>query len=317
MNDMTTNLPPESGGYQVTRFNALRHGVLSRYTVLPWEDESEYRALLSALVLEHTPQGPTEEHLVEELAGILWRKRRLRLAESAAHRRGLKHANSPYQETVQAALVHLDSEKQIERVVDAIRATLEETAQETRKLDEDEAMTTKALEILHTGKPKAYENALAVLHEDTRDWWKDYISSDPEILNEDEEEDEEPATPDAAGLLRFLDTKVLPWYVQHLKELENRPLIRAQAFGESLDPDKLERLARYEVHLDRKLERMPAMLSRLQELITSRAPLDPFGTRGEFGVLLTDPALEARGIILIILQDLVSVGRYSPTRVGM
>ena len=38
----------------------------------------------------------------------------------------------------------------------------------------------------------------------------------------------------------------------------NRPLIREQAFGEALDPDKLERLGRYEVHLDRKLERMLA-----------------------------------------------------------
>jgi hypothetical protein len=27
-------------------------------------------------------------------------------------------------------------------------------------------------------------------------------------------------------------------------------LIREQAFGESLDPDELERLGRYEVHLD-------------------------------------------------------------------
>ena len=44
------------------------------------------------------------------------------------------------------------------------------------------------------------------------------------------------------------------------------PLIREQAFGESLDPDKLERLSRYEVHLDRKLERMLAMLLRLKEL---------------------------------------------------
>jgi hypothetical protein len=50
------------------------------------------------------------------------------------------------------------------------------------------------------------------------------------------------------------------------KELANRPLIREQAFGEALDPDKLERLGRYEVHLDRKLERMPTMLLRLKDL---------------------------------------------------
>jgi hypothetical protein len=30
---------------------------------------NEYRAFVSALVAEHLPQGPTEEHLVEELAG--------------------------------------------------------------------------------------------------------------------------------------------------------------------------------------------------------------------------------------------------------
>ena len=59
------------------------------------------------------------------------------------------------------------------------------------------------------------------------------------------------------------------WAIQsknRKKELANRPLIREQAFGEALDPDKLERLGRYEVHLDRKLERTLAMLLRLQDL---------------------------------------------------
>jgi hypothetical protein len=31
-------LSAETGGTEITRFNAIRHGVLSRYTVLPWED---------------------------------------------------------------------------------------------------------------------------------------------------------------------------------------------------------------------------------------------------------------------------------------
>jgi hypothetical protein len=78
--------PDKVEGYDVTRFNALRHGVLSRYTVLPWEDADEYRALVAALVTEHAPQGLTEEHLVEELAGIVWRKRRLRSAGSKGYK---------------------------------------------------------------------------------------------------------------------------------------------------------------------------------------------------------------------------------------
>jgi len=158
--------------------------------------------------------------------------------------------------------VHLDGGKQIERVVDAIRVTPEETAEEARDLDQDEAMTRNAVVILDAGKPKAYEQAVAALRADTREWWDDMISRDPEGFDEDEYL----FTADSDGLRRFIEKELRPWYVQRRKELENRPLIRAQAFGQSLDPDKLSRLARYEVHLDRKLERTLAMLLRLQDL---------------------------------------------------
>jgi hypothetical protein len=63
--------------------------VLSRHTVLPWEDRREYEALLDALVGEHAPEGPTEEHLVEKLAGVIWRKQRVRMAETAVYREKL------------------------------------------------------------------------------------------------------------------------------------------------------------------------------------------------------------------------------------
>jgi hypothetical protein len=147
---MTTTaqtLPAETGT-DITRFNALRHGVLSRYTVLPWESADEYRAVVEALVAEHGPQGPTEEHLVEEIAGILWRKRRLRLAEAAAHRRGLEGTLASYRETVKMALVHLDTNGQSERVVDAIRATVADTREDLTDMAADEAMTRRALELL-------------------------------------------------------------------------------------------------------------------------------------------------------------------------
>jgi hypothetical protein len=63
MTKTTQSLPAETGSTEITRFNALRHGVLSRYTVLPWESADEYGAVVEALVAEHTPQGPTEEQL--------------------------------------------------------------------------------------------------------------------------------------------------------------------------------------------------------------------------------------------------------------
>src|SRR5215472_21843 len=101
-----TTLPPLRelhDGYYASRFNALRHGVLSVHTVLPWEDKAEYEALLNALVEEYAPHGPTEEHLVEEIAGVIWRKRRLRLAEAASHRRGIQEVTGRFSYTLNTA----------------------------------------------------------------------------------------------------------------------------------------------------------------------------------------------------------------------
>ena len=262
MNETKSTLPAKIGGTEITRFNALRHGVLSRYRVLPWEDAAEYRDLVASLVAEHAPHGPTEEHLVEELAGILWRKRRLRLAESAAHRHGLEDALSESQRTAKRAVVHIDATDGSEDVAEAVRATAADTEDAVRDMEEDEAVTRQALDLLNSRRNDRYEAAVRALREDTQQWWADTLARDPAEL----EEDEEPFTADAEGLRRFLEVEVLPWFEARKKELANRPLIREQAFGESLDPDKLERLGRYEVHLDRKLERTLSMLLRPKDL---------------------------------------------------
>src|SRR3954469_13301768 len=122
----------------MTRFNALRHGVLSRYTVLPWEEADEYDVLLAALVAEHQPQGPTEEHLVEELAGTIWRKRRLRLAEAATNRRGLDETLAAlFGRTATAALAHLDSPGRSEGgLAEAVHSTAAGTEEELRDLQD-------------------------------------------------------------------------------------------------------------------------------------------------------------------------------------
>ena len=253
---------PRGGNYEFARYNALRHGVLSQHTVLPWEDRSEYGALLEALVAEHEPKGPTEEHFVEELAGVIWRKRRLRLGESAVHHRALKRASDPDGETARAAVINLIEDIEADCIGDAIRTTDEQTTGDTADLEEDQAMTEEALQILASPSSSAYFRALAALREDTRDWWQDQLSWAPE----DYDEEQKPYSADAESLKRFLWDEILPWHEKRRQELQYRPLIREQAFGEAIDPDRLECLARYEVHLDRKLERMLGMLFKLQEL---------------------------------------------------
>src|SRR5215831_2313397 len=144
MTETELPLPADTSRTEITRFNALKHGVLSRYTVLPWEDADEYSALVDALTTEHAPLGPTEEHLVEELAGIVWRKRRLRLAEAAAHRRGLYDTMDKYSKTARLALVHLHGGSDAEGVSEAVRDTPADAEEAMRDLEADEAMTHRA-----------------------------------------------------------------------------------------------------------------------------------------------------------------------------
>jgi hypothetical protein len=66
--------------------------------------------------------------------------------------------------------------------------------------------------------------------------------------------------------VRFLQKEVGPWCENRRRELEHRPLIQSQAFGEALKPNRLENLLRYEVHLDRKLVRTIAVLLKLQDM---------------------------------------------------
>ena len=177
------------GNYEFARFNALRHGVLSQYTVLPWEDLGEYRALVEALAAEHGPQGPTEEHLVEELAGVIWRKRRLRLGEAAAYHRALKRSTDPYQNTVHAALINVAGDAETDWIGDAIRTTDEQTVEDTADLAEDRAMTEEALRILASPSSSDYSRALTALREDTQGWWQDQL--------EDYDEEQEPYSANA------------------------------------------------------------------------------------------------------------------------
>ncbi len=48
-----------AGNYGAVRFNAIKHGVLSKLTVLAHEDHAEFDELLAAPLVEHQPAGMT------------------------------------------------------------------------------------------------------------------------------------------------------------------------------------------------------------------------------------------------------------------
>jgi hypothetical protein len=249
-------------GYEVSRFNALRHGILSKYTVLPWEDEGVYRQLLEALVAEHKPVGPTEEHLVEELAGIFWRKRRLRLGERAAHARALHRAIQPDRFPIasQAALVLVNAEFDGRANAEAISATSEESAAALETIKEGEQCAVSALQtVTRSTSEMAYQRAFNALRTVDQDRWSEALKGFGRYRNDY-------YLSDGKNLARFLETEILPQYRDRRDELENRSLIRDQSFGDAVDSSALQGLTRYEVHLDRKMERTLGTLIKYQSL---------------------------------------------------
>ena len=265
MNTSTQIAPSHATNYQASRLNALGHGILSQAVVLPWETRSEYDELLNSLAAEHRPAGATEWHLVEEIAGIMWRKRRLRLAEASAHRRGLYRAHEMQNYTVASALAHIRPTKILETVKETLTTSEEDTQAEIKDLIEDIELTEKAIQILEAGGKAAFKEALAIVRPDTREWFESYVKGATAP------EDHYQYEANAEDLTRFLETEALTWLQSRKAGAENRPLIREQAFGDSLNVAALEKLARYEVHLDRKLEKMLGMLYRLKDIAAATA----------------------------------------------
>ena len=93
----------------------------------------------------------------------------------------------------------------------------------------------------------------------TREWWLETLEDWAE-----EPEPEHEAT--IEGLIGWLEGAAITYFRKRDVELVNREMIREHALGEALTANVFEGLARYEVHLDRKLERTLTMLIRLQDL---------------------------------------------------
>ena len=139
----------------------------------------------------------------------------------------------------------------------ALTATPADTARDLRDVRRDQALTRKALNILAAGGPDTYPRALAALREDARSFWLECVG----------EADAGDLTykPSADALEAWLRRKWPEWSQGPIAELEHRDAIREHAFGSASPTQRLEVTARYEVHLDRKLERTLAMLIRLRE----------------------------------------------------
>lgn len=76
--------PRTDAGKKASARNSLKHGVLSEKTVSGYEDYEAYDRLLNRLAEDLRPETVLELTLVERLANLFWRERRLADAEAIA-----------------------------------------------------------------------------------------------------------------------------------------------------------------------------------------------------------------------------------------
>ncbi|MBA4132988.1 MAG: hypothetical protein C0519_16400 [Hyphomicrobium sp.] len=67
----------------MSRRNALKHGLTARSLVIEGEHPKQFEELRTELIHAYTPQGIVEEQLVDMMAGLLWRLRRVPALEAA------------------------------------------------------------------------------------------------------------------------------------------------------------------------------------------------------------------------------------------
>lgn len=243
-----------NAGYASVRYNAVKHGILSELTVLPHENAGEYADLLEALIEEHLPTGMTERSLVEELASVIWRKRRVLMAEGAEINKGLRATlenardiiptSAPFQSGLSGDDTDLPT--LLSATPNALAATLNYFETALKAGGQAEA-------ILRKGGEGAYEEARLALEKSSRDFFDEHVRDGT-------------YTADPEGLAAYLRETLKPYCHRRIQEARHQPAIKAQIMGEGVLANIGETLPRYEAHLDRKFERTLGMLLKLKEL---------------------------------------------------
>ena len=75
--------PRSQVGKARSRLNSRKHGLTAKMLIIVGEHADDFDQLRAELMAEHDPQSVLETELVERLAGILWRLRRVPSFEAA------------------------------------------------------------------------------------------------------------------------------------------------------------------------------------------------------------------------------------------
>lgn len=251
--------PRTEQGKQKSSRNATKHGVFSKVAVLKGESRAEYEELLTGLQEDLQPKGALEERLVEVLATLTWRQRRLLLAEGAEIQNS-KEAEKfvdAFGPSNNAGLIRkIQSPNVLERCLELLA--------ELRKEVEKDYYTEYCNPILAKiyGLDDKEEHACGNLYDPYREWVRASKSSGEEQGHGGHAS----LTQYRLNVLYGIDqeTRHLRRYQEARTSIETMRTQPEVLRHNVPDAPTLDRLIRYEAHLSREFDKTLAQLERRQ-----------------------------------------------------
>jgi hypothetical protein len=99
-NALRSTGPKTQAGKQVSRCNAVRHGLTAETVIGALEDAKDFKAFEAAITADYDAQSAVERELVLRLASVLWRLRRATTMETGLFEIQAEHLRS-YRQTRQ------------------------------------------------------------------------------------------------------------------------------------------------------------------------------------------------------------------------
>lgn len=274
--------PRTPQGKERSKHNALKHGIFSSAVVLKGESRAEYESLLSGLQETFQPEGTLEEALVKKLAMTLWRHNRLIQAETAEIQSAVEFMEWNQQHAEEQEAEEIGSEVMLEYQGGLIRKIqnplvlecclkllreLREAIEQKGFQPEDEAI----LQRVYGEEDGKHLNEN--LYDSYRIWFETAGVSDVERRANGY------ASPEGCvrKVLEEIDAEIgrLKRYQKTLGTILAQRA-RLEAVRRTLPEGPiLDRLLRYEAHLERIFDRTLSQLERLQRMRLGQLVLPP------------------------------------------
>jgi hypothetical protein len=90
-NALKSTGPKTDAGKQISRRNAIRHGLTAETVICSLEDANDYKSFEATITADYDAQSAVERELVLRLASILWRLRRATTIETGLFETQSRH----------------------------------------------------------------------------------------------------------------------------------------------------------------------------------------------------------------------------------